>query len=66
MLLREHGRRHEHGHLFAAEGGLEGGANRHFGLAIATSPQIRRSMGRGASMSFFVLTMAFHWSGVSS
>ena len=35
MLLGEHGGRHEHGHLPAALHGLEGGADRHLGLAKA-------------------------------
>ena len=35
MLLREHGRRHEHGDLFAVHHGLERGADGDFGLAKA-------------------------------
>ena len=35
MLLRQHGRRHEHGDLFAVHHGLERGANGDFGLAEA-------------------------------
>ena len=35
VLKREHGRRREHRHLFAVHHRLEGGAHRHFGLAVA-------------------------------
>ena len=35
-------------------------------LPNPTSPQTRRSIGTGASMSAFTSTIAFSWSGVSS
>ena len=35
MLLRQDGRRHQDGHLFAVQDRLEGGAQGHLGLAIA-------------------------------
>ncbi len=34
-------------------------------LPKPTSPQIKRSIGRGRSMSIFVSMIAFIWSGVS-
>ena len=35
MLLGQHGRRHQHGDLLAKLDGFEGGAHRHFRLAVA-------------------------------
>ena len=45
VLRREHRRGHQHGHLLAVLDGLEGGAHRDLGLAVADVAHTRRSMG---------------------
>ena len=58
MLLRQNGRRHEHGHLLAVLHRFEGRPQRDFGLAVAHIAADQRSIGRGFSMSVLTSRMA--------
>jgi hypothetical protein len=66
MLLREDRGRHEHRDLLVVHHGLERGADRDLGLAVAHVAADQRSIGRGASMSAFTSSIARSWCGVSS
>ena len=67
VLLREHRRRAEHGDLLArhARRGTRRGCATSV-LPKPTSPQTRRSIGRGVSRSRITSSMARAWSAVSS
>ena len=65
MLLDKQRGGHEHGHLLAVLHGLEGGTQCDFGLPKPTSPQMRRSIGTGFSMSDLTSSMVVSWSAVS-
>ena len=65
MLLHEQRSRHEDGHLLAVLYGLERCSHGDLGLAEATSPQMRRSIGTGFSMSDLTSSMVVSWSVVS-
>jgi len=58
MLCCEQGRGHQDGDLLAGLNRDERRAQRHFGLAEATSPQITRSMGLSDFRSLSTCSMA--------